>query len=422
MPLNSPLAPADGRAKPVPFTTYPAPMAIVTTIFFMWGLITVLNDILIPHLKAIFSLNYAEAMMVQFCFFSTYFVTAYPFGKLVERVGYQKTMVVGLTTAGVGALLFLPAALVASFPLFLFALVIVATGITALQVSANPYVSILGQPESASSRLNLAQAFNSLGTTIAPKVGGILILGAVGAAVNQTKVQEAHSVILPYVVLAGILFLLAIAVGVSKLPQMLEMTESTPENKHVGTSVWKHRHTVLGALGIFLYVGAEVSIGSFLVSYFHQKEIGNLTLEDAAGYVSLYWGCAMVGRFIGSAVLQKVKAGTALGWVALAAGILVVLSMLTSGHIAMATIIVVGLFNSVMFPNIFTLGIADLGPLTGEGSGLLIAAIVGGAIIPLAQGVIADKIGIHHAFLLPVLCYMYIIYYGFIGSKPVPVK
>jgi FHS family L-fucose permease-like MFS transporter len=404
------------RGKSVPFTSNPGAMAVVTTIFFMWGLITVLNDILIPHLKAIFSLDYTQVMMVQFCFFSAYFVFAYPFGKLVERIGYQKTMVTGLCTSAVGALLFLPAALVASFPIFLGALIVVAAGITGLQVAANPYVSILGNPASASSRLNLAQALNSLGTTIAPYVGGILILGA--AAAHLTPVQEAHSVIAPYVGLAAVLFALAAGVAMIRLPKMLEMTEARHEGSNADSRIWNHRHTMLGAIGIFLYVGAEVSIGSFLVNYFGQSEIGGLKAETAAKFVSLYWGGAMIGRFIGSALLRKIKAGVALGWVATVACLLVITSMLTTGHIAMAAIILVGLFNSVMFPNIFTLGIADLGPLTGEGSGLLIAAIVGGAIIPVMQGALADRIGIHHAFILPVLCYLYIVYYGLRGSKP----
>ncbi len=432
---SSPAAPGTTRtAGNAPFTSDLGAMSVVTTVFFMWGLITVLNDILIPHLKSIFSLNYFQAMLIQFCFFSTYFVFAVPFGKLVENVGYKKTMVVGLCTSAVGALLFLPAALVASFPLFLGALIVLAAGITALQVSANPFVSILGSPATASSRLNLAQALNSLGTTIAPYLGGILILSA-ASAVKLTPVQEAHSVILPYVSLAGILFLLALGVALSKLSplagtrgyesaergteaQSKDTTLTPADSGHSGRSIWSYKHTVLGALGIFLYVGAEVSIGSFLVNYFGQPDTGGLRAEDAAKLVSYYWGGAMVGRFIGSAVLQRVPAGRALGAVALAACVLVTASMLTTGHVAMATIIAVGLFNSIMFPNIFTLGIAGLGKLTGEGSGLLIAAIVGGALVPLLQGALADKIGIHHAFFLPVLCYLYVAYYGFQGSRP----
>lgn len=393
-------------------------MAVVSTIFFMWGLITVLNDILIPRLKAIFHLNYAEAMLVQFCFFSAYFVFAVPFGRLVERAGYQRTMVFGLCTSGIGALLFWPAALVASFPLFLGALVVVAAGITGLQVSANPYISVLGNEATASSRLNLAQALNSFGATIAPYLGGLLILSRLPVA--GTPAQEAHSVIVPYVGLAGVLFVLALGVGLSRLPKMGVAKADAPSTSQdkPGSSIWRVRHTALGALGIFLYVGAEVSIGSFLVNYFGQPEIGALDARMAAKFVAFYWGGAMIGRFIGSAVLQRVKAGTALGSVAITAGLLVCLSMLTFGHLAMYAIILVGLFNSIMFPNIFTLGIAGLGERTGEGSGLLIAAIVGGALLPLAQGALADRIGIHHAFILPVLCYIYIAYYGFRGSNP----
>lgn len=407
--------------KGVPFTSYPGAMAVVTTIFFMWGLITVLNDILIPHFKAIFHLNYTEAMLIQFCFFSAYFVFAVPFGRLVERVGYQKTMVIGLCTSGTGALLFLPAAMAASFPLFLGALIVVAAGITGLQVSANPYVAVLGSAATASSRLNLAQALNSLGTTIAPYVGSFLILSHLPA--GHSAVQEAHSVIAPYVGLAAVLFALALGVGVSKLPAMarpvdLEGVSGSSKKDGLEKAIWTYHHTALGALGIFLYVGAEVSIGSFLVNYFGQKEIGALDAQTAAKFVAFYWGGAMVGRFIGSAVLRRVSAGSALGVVAIAAGMLVCLSMLTFGHVAMWAIILVGFFNSIMFPNIFALGIARLEERTGEGAGLLVAAIVGGALVPLAQGALADRIGIHHAFILPTLCYIYIAYYGFRGCRP----
>ncbi len=418
MPSIQTSTPVSRGTTSAPFTSYPAAMGIVTTVFFMWGLITVLNDVLIPHLKAIFSLNYFQSMLIQFCFFSAYFVFSAPFGKLVERVGYKLTIVTGLCIAGVGALLFIPAALVASFPLFLGALIVVAAGITALQVSANPYVSVLGDPATASSRLNLAQALNSLGTTIAPYIGGILILSAASEVVKLTPVQEAHSVIVPYVGLALVLFALAAGVFFSPLPQMSETSNAPVNGMESTVSIWTKQHAVLGALAIFLYVGAEVSIGSFLVNYFGQKDIANMDAQTAAKYVSLYWGGAMVGRFIGAAVLRSVKAGVALGAVALTACALVLLSTLTFGYFAMGVIIAVGLFNSIMFPNIFTLGIAGLGPLTGKGSGLLIAAIVGGAFVPLAQGALADKIGIHHALVIPALCYVYVAYYGFVGSKP----
>ncbi len=394
----------------------------------MWGFVTVLNDILVPHLKAIFDLSYTKVMLIQFAFFSAYFIFSIPSAKLIDWVGYKRTMVIGLMTMGVGALLFLPAATAASYVLFLCALMVLAAGITALQVAANPYVAVLGPEKTASSRLNLTQAFNSLGTTIGPYLGGLLILSAnptgldqlrqmPEAALQAYRVQEASSVKLPYLVIGIALILLGIVIGLVKLPAMPHAErhgQSGPK-----TSLWKYRHLVLGTVAIFVYVGGEVSIGSFLINYFTQKNIGNITEVAAAGFVAYYWGGAMVGRFIGSAILQKVKTGVVLGVAAAAAGLLVCTSMLTTGHLAMWSIIFVGFFNSIMFPSIFTLGIAKLGPLTGDGSGMLIMAIVGGAIIPVMQGALADRIGIHHAFILPVLCYAYIFYYAIRGSHPV---
>jgi len=414
----------------VPNTAPPtrAALWVVTTLFFMWGFVTVLNDILVPQLKSVFDLNYAKVMLIQFAFFSAYFIFSIPSAKIIDWIGYKQTMVAGLVTMGAGALLFIPAASVPSYPLFLCALMVLAAGITALQVAANPYVAVLGPSATASSRLNLAQAFNSLGTTIAPYLGGLIILNAApknletvrqmsAEALQAYRVQGASSVKLPYLIIGLVLLGLALVIGRFQLPPM-----PTAQHKagHSVRALWKYRHLVLGAVGIFVYVGAEVSIGSFLVNYFNQPEIGHLVEKDAAKFVSYYWGGAMVGRFIGSAILQKVRTGTVLGIAASIAAILVCTSMLALGGIAMWSIILVGLFNSVMFPSIFTLGIAELGPLTGDGSGWLIMAIVGGAIIPVAQGVIADHMGIHHAFVLPVLCYLYIVYYAFRGSAPAP--
>jgi MFS transporter, FHS family, L-fucose permease len=410
-------------------SSYRAALAMVTTLFFMWGFLTCLNDILVPHLKPIFDLTYAKIMFIQFAFFSAYFVFSVPLGKVVERIGYKWTMVSGLFTMGLGALLFIPAASVPSYPLFLFALIVLAGGITALQVSANPYVAVLGPARTASSRLNLAQAFNSLGTTIAPYLGGLFILSAAPKSMDEIRqmpaevlqayrLHQASSIKLPYLVLGLIAIALAATIATFKLPPIPE-AERRAGDKSPQTSLWKYRHLVLGAVGIFVYVGAEVSIGSFLVNYFSQRNIGNISEKVAAGFVSLYWLGAMVGRFIGSAILQKVRTGIVLGTAAIVACLLVSTSMLSMGHVAMWSIILVGLFNSVMFPSIFTLGIAELGPLTGEGSGILIMAIVGGAIIPVLVGALADRIGIHHAFLLPAICYLYIVYYGFKGSRPV---
>jgi MFS transporter, FHS family, L-fucose permease len=294
-------------------------------------------------------------------------------------------------------------------------------------LSANPYVVALGKPETASSHLDLTQAFNSLGTTIASKLGGLLILAAAPLAVDEMKalsstalhlfrVQEAASVKMPYTVIGIALVLLAELIATSKLPT-IPHAEYRPEGKG-GDSVRKHPNLVFGALAIFAYVGAEVSIGSFLVNYFGQPEIAGLSAKTAAGYVSFYWAGAMIGRFFGAGLLRKFRAGHLLGAFAICTSSLVSLSMLTHGHFAMWSILAVGFFNSIMFPTIFSLGVAELGPLTGNGSGILNTAIVGGAILPLIQGAIADHIGIHHAFFVPVICYLYILYYALSGSKP----
>jgi FHS family L-fucose permease-like MFS transporter len=410
-----------------PVQNYTRPLAIVTALFFMWGFLTCLNDILIPHLKAIFELSYAKVMLIQFAFFSAYFLFSVPWSRVVNTIGYKTTMVVGLLTMAVGAFLFVPAASIVSYPLFLTALLVQAAGITGLQVSANPYVDLLGKPETASSRLDLTQAFNSLGTTIAPKIGGLLILSSAPLAVEQLhkltpqalhvyRVQQAASVKTPYTVIGIALLLLAVLIGISRLPK-IETAPSHP-GENANDSIWRHPNLVYGAIGIFAYVGAEVSIGSFLVIYFGLPEIAALSAKAAAGFVSFYWGGAMIGRFLGAVLLQHFKPGYLLALAAIVAGSLVIASMVFSGHIAMWSILAVGLFNSIMFPTIFSLGEAELGPLSGTGSGLLNMAIVGGAILPVIQGVIADYVGLHHAFVLPVICYLYILFYALSGSRP----
>lgn len=415
------------NSAPQTSTSYRVPLAVVTTLFFMWGFLTCLNDILVPHLKPIFDLNYTEIMLIQFAFFGAYFLFSIPSAKVIDWIGYQRSMVVGLLTMGAGAFLFVPAAMVPSYPLFLIALIVLATGITCLQVAANPYVTVLGNPQTASSRLNLTQAFNSLGTFLAPFFGGLLILSAAPKTMSEIRamapdalrayrLHEAATVKVPYIGLGIALVLLAIAIGSFKLPKIPQAQHTAGEK--VSDSIWRHPNLIFGAIGIFVYVGAEVSLGSFMVNYFSQPEIGGLTEKVAASFVAFYWGGAMVGRFIGSGLLQKMKTGQLLGICAVCAASLVAISMMSSGHTAMWSIILVGFFNSIMFPSIFTLGVAELGPLTGDGSGIMIMAIVGGALIPLAQGAIADKIGIHHAFFLPVICYLYILFFALSGSKP----
>ncbi len=543
-------APSTGKAR---YTDYPMAMAVSTTIFFMWGFLTVLNDILIPHLKSVFELNYSRAMLVQFTFFGAYFLMSLPAGRLVAALGYKKGIVAGLTIAAAGAFGFWPAATQHSYAAFLGALFVLATGITVLQVAANAYVALLGPERTSSSRLTLAQAMNSLGTTLGPWFGGLLILSAVTVAVvppdvrqapetvqlvhslnndavpqaivsmqeapndrfvaalndvaadalermpaanliarldrlppamlgdaldklsvpqliatlsgqsperldtlpaerlaaaldklnasrlsdadaaslqsirahllpetqqklNAYRQKQAEIVQVPYLGLGIALLVLAIGVWLFNLPALTETTEQADPVHHTLMDALRHPHVFFGVLAIFFYVGGEVSIGSFLVNYLSLPDIGHMSEQQASHYVSMYWGGAMVGRLAGSALLVWFNPRRLLALFATIAGLLVLTTMLTHGPVAMVSVIAIGLFNSIMFPTIFALGIERLGPLTGKASSLLIMAIVGGALVPLAQGFLADRIGVQHAFVLPLLCYVYIIFYGLRGS------
>lgn len=387
----------------------------LTTLFFMWGFITCLNDILIPHLKAVFDLTYTQSMLIQFCFFGAYFLVSMPAGKLVKKLGYQKGIVIGLVIAAVGCLMFYPAASNHSYGFFLAALFVLASGITLLQVSANPYVTLLGPVETAPSRLTMTQAFNSLGTTVAPYLGALFILNEATHSIGQSN--SAESVQMPYLVLMSMLLLLAALFAYIKLPHI--DNAEVAEGEDVEGSAWQYRHLVLGAVGIFVYVGAEVAIGSFMVNFFGEANIAGLEEAEAAKYLTYYWGGAMVGRFIGAAVMQKVSGGKVLAFNATIACVLIAIAVFTSGALAMWSILLVGLCNSVMFPTIFSLALNGLGKHTSQGSGILCLAIVGGALVPLLQGVLADTIGIQLAFILPIACYVFIAYYGLVGSKPV---
>ena len=415
-------------------------MTVTTALFFMVGFLTCLNDVVIPHLKSIFELNYAEALLVQFAFFSSYFIFSYPGGKLVERVGYKRAMVIGLLVMAAGAAGFLPAAYFALFPLFLAALILLAAGMTVVQVAVNPYVTVIGPAATASSRLNLAQAFNSVGTFIAPFVGGLLILGGAtqltpermnslsAAALQSYREVQADTVRLPYIAITVTLVLLAVALAAIKLRPQDSSAERTQDFRPGAfaealakpASIWSRPWLLAGALGIFTYVGAEVAIGSLLVNYMGLPQIAGLKESIAANFLMVYWGGAMIGRFIGSAVLQRVRTGPVLGTAGVIACLLVVLSIITHGHTAMYALLAVGLFNSIMFPSIFTLGIQDLGPLTSKGSSLMIAAILGGAIIPELTGRLADKIGLHPSFIIPAICYVYIAAFGIAAIRRPP--
>jgi FHS family L-fucose permease-like MFS transporter len=391
---------------------YVPALAAVTVIFFMWGFLTCLDDILIPHLKVVFDLGYARGALVQLAFFSAYFLVSLPAGRVIATVGYQHGLVIGLVLAGVGGLLFYPAASVPSYAFFLAALFVLASGIVFLQVAANAYVAVLGPPAGAPSRLNLTQAFNALGTTLAPSFGGYVILAHTGTG---DRLAEAHAVRLPYLGLALTLFVLAGVVSVLRLPRV-----PSAEGDAGGGSLieaLRVRHLALGVAAIFVYVGAEVSIGSFLVNFLERPEIGGLTPVTAARYVSFYWGGAMVGRFAGALVLRRVDAGRLLAGCAAVASGLVLVALFATGGVAMGAILAVGLCNSIMFPTIFTLGIAGLGHLTSRGSSLLVMAAVGGAVVPVLFGLAADGVGLQRAFVIPVVCYVYIVFYGLRGSR-----
>ncbi|HEU4487064.1 MAG TPA: sugar MFS transporter [Povalibacter sp.] len=413
MELKAQATPAHAAANGE--NNYMPALVVLTSLFFMWGLITSLNDILIPHLKAIFTLSYFQASLVQFCFFGAYAISSLPSGYLVEHIGYKRGIIIGLCVAAIGCIGFYPAAALQSYPLFLFAFFVLASGITLLQVAANPYVAILGKPETAASRLTLTQAFNSAGTAIGPYVGSILILSgaAVGADQVIDKVKEIQTVQGPYLALAAVLFLIAIIIGMFRLPVIQGTTATTAEKQSSGRSLWQYSHLVLGAVGIFAYVGGEVTIGTWLVNLL--ENIAGMDAQTAGKHVALYWFGAMVGRFIGAFVLRIVRPNRVLAFNAAAVIVLLVVAMAVGGKAAMWPLLAIGLFNSIMFPTIFTLAIDKLGKDTGEGSGMLCVAIVGGALIPPLQAAFADHIGILHSFFVPAICYAYIVYYGIKG-------
>ncbi len=426
---STPLAQANGN-EANPNT---GALVIVTILFFMWGLLTSLNDVLIPHLKSIYTLTYLQAMLVQFCFFGAYFIVSLPAGVLIRKIGYQSGVVTGLVVAAAGCALFYPASQ-SGYGLFLFAFFVLASGITILQVAANPYVTVLGPARTASSRLTLTQAFNSLGTTVAPALGGLLILSAgvtlgadqlaqLSAAEQEAyRASEAATVQGPYLVLAGTLGVLALLFAAARLPKIDHAVGvvATVEGKF---SMRAYRHLVLGAVAIFLYVGAEVSIGSFLINFLGEADIAGLDHAAAAGYVSLYWGGALVGRFIGFAVMRYVSPGKTLAFNALGAIVLVLTAVFADGKLAMWAIIAVGLCNSIMFPTIFSMSLHGLGRFTGQGSGVLCMAIVGGALVPFVQGGLADAIGLQWSFIVPAACYVFILYFGlkYVGLHREPV-
>ncbi len=395
-------------------TTVPAnytlPMVLMVSLYFSIGFITALNDILVPHFKDLFHLSNVLALLVQFCFFGAYFVMSLPSGWIVSRIGYQSGIIAALSTMGCGLLLFVPASIVISYPMFLFALFVVGSGLALLQVAVNPYVGALGRPETAASRLNLCGGMNSLATTIAPKAGAAFIFIAAGA----TAAQLARSVRAPYVVLAAFTLLLAAVTHFVPLPELIaKHSEGTTGEG----SAWGFSHLRFGAGAIFAYVGAEVAIGSVLITFLGQRSMGGLSHAAAATYVSFYWGGAMVGRFLGSFALLYIRAQRALAAVAVSAFLLVSIAIFGHGHVAMWAIVSCGLFNSVMWPCIFPLSLKGLGKFTSQGSGILVMMVVGGAVIPEIQGLLADKFGYQPSFAIVLLCYAYLIFFAVSGYR-----
>ncbi|WP_373740731.1 sugar MFS transporter [Neisseria sp.] len=388
-------------------------LTVLTSLFFMMGFITCLNDILIPHLKAIFDLTYTQAMLIQFCFFSAYAIMSIPMGILVEKLGYKAGVIGGFLIAALGCVLFYPAAGSHSYPIFLCALFILASGIVLLQVAGNPYVTLLASPGKESATLTLIQAFNSLATTIAPPLGAMLIF--VDASASQA--ERISSVQIPYLGLAGFMILLAVAVKFIHLPDARKVAEEITEANHDGkTSVWQYKHMVLGAVGIFCYVGGEVAIGSLMINVL--EETAGLDHASGANYLAIYWGGAMVGRFIGSALMNRIAPNKYLAFNAATVVSLIVIAILAGGGpVTMWSLLAIGFFNSIMFPTIFSLGTKGLGKFTSKASGIICTCIVGGAIVPVIQGWAIDNFSLLPSYIIPAICYVYILYFAVKGYK-----
>ncbi|AUW59635.1 glucose/galactose MFS transporter [Sphingobium sp. SCG-1] len=404
---------------------YGPALSLLASLFFMWGFITVINNTLLPHLRSVFDLTYTQTTLIESTWFIAYFVASIPAAKLIERIGYQRSLVVGLLIMAVGALGMIPAARIPSYGVTLAMLFVIASGITLLQVAANPYVVVVGKPETASSRLNLVQAMNSAGTMLAPLFGAYLILGRskggtaeAGVVLTQAeRLADAQSVVLPYALVAVVLVVLAIIIARFPLPAMGNATTRLAREERKRLSLWKHRNLVFGIPAIFIYLIAEIGVANLFVNFVSQPEIANLTHEEAGRYLTFLWGGMMVGRFAGSAIMQKIRAETVLAAFSVGAFVVMLVTVFTTGPIAMWSLILVGLFHSIMFPTIFALGIRGLGPLTEEGSGLLIMAIAGGALV-IVQGWIADNYGLQSSFLLTAACEIYVLFYALWGSRP----
>jgi FHS family L-fucose permease-like MFS transporter len=420
-------APVAAPTADTPAAAYRPALILLASLFFMWGFITVINNTLLPHLRAVFDLSYTQTTLIESVWFIAYFFASVPSAKLIERVGYKRSIVTGLSIMAAGALLMIPAARIPSYGVVQAALFTIASGITLLQVAANPYVAVIGPPESASARLNLVQAFNSLGTTLGPLFGGYLILGrsvsgtsragAAAALSHAQRLADARSVQLPYLIIAAVLAILALVIARFRLPDLGASTRRVAAEARGRHSLWRHRNLVFGVPAIFIYLIAEIGVGNLFINFISAPEIGDLTHEQASHYLFLLWGGMMVGRFAGSFLMRLVPAERVLAGASLGAFAVMAITVMAHGPAAMASLICVGLFHSIMFPTIFTLGIRGLGPLTEEGSGLLIMAIAGGSLVVL-QGKLADAFGLQRSFVLTAVCELYILFYALWGSRP----
>ncbi len=405
--------------------SYGKVLSLLATLFFMWGFITVINNTLLPHLRSVFDLSYTQTTLIESVWFIAYGVASMPAAFLIERVGYKKAIIIGLSIMAVGALGMIPAARLPSYEVTLAALFVIACGIALLQVAANPYVAVIGPPESAESRLTLVQAFNSMGTFFAPYFGGYLILSRTvsgttleGATVTlEQRMADAQATQLPYILVAIVLAVIAVVIARSALPELAQDARRANAAERKSLSLWSHRNLVFGVPAIFIYLIAEIGVANLFINFVSQPSIGNMTHADAANYLILLWGGMMVGRFGGAFLMRRFPADKTLACFAVFAMVVMIAAATLDGRMAMWALILVGLGHSIMFPTIFALGIKGLGPLTEEASGLLITAIAGGALV-VVQGWLADSYGLQNSFWLTVACELYIIFYALWGSKP----
>jgi FHS family L-fucose permease-like MFS transporter len=428
MPAGAPIdeataaAPASAARAP-----YGRALALLATLFFMWGFITVINDSLLPHLKSVFQLNYLQTTLIQSIWFIGYLVASIPSAWLIERIGYQRALVVGLTVMAVGALGMVPAARLPSYWVTLVSLFVIACGIALLQVAANPYVAVIGPSKSASARLTLVQAFNTTGDVLAVVFGGYLIFGrtVAGTTIEGTKlslaqrVNDAQATQLPYLIVAIVLAALAFIIARAQLPQLGAATRRVNAEERKSLSLFRHRNLVLGVVAIFVYLIAEIGVGTLFINFAAQPSVGNVTHEQATFYLTFVWGGMALGRFAGAVLMRSIEPEKVLAGFSVAAFAAAMVAVLAHGHTALYGLMIIGLFHSIMFPTIFALAIRGLGPLTEEGSGLLIMAIAGGALVSV-QGWLADRYGLQLSFLLTAACELYVLFYALWGSKPGP--